>query len=255
MAVAATAGVAAAAVVVAEEMANAKQTVEADAKTQQSTIKKQKNGSEDDGISGVAAVSRERCDGCGGSQGNGGGQRGGGAAEETAATVVVECSRESWSNTNPNNDSGGGGGGGVGGGGGGEKNHHTPFSYWWGTVILPDCTDSRGRVLDIVHCHRVSGGGVGGIGGGAHPSDDRKDDNESSGRGSTHHHSGDCDDVVRYRHRHITRGCDQDYDDGDNNAGHTTLLSQRDRGSAPLLPPLLPLLSVGGTVLLICAHP
>ncbi len=37
-------GVAAAAVVVAEEMANAKQTVEADAKTQQSTIKKQKNG-------------------------------------------------------------------------------------------------------------------------------------------------------------------------------------------------------------------
>ena len=42
MAVAAAAGLAPAAVVVAEEMANAKQTVEAEAKTQQSTIKKQK---------------------------------------------------------------------------------------------------------------------------------------------------------------------------------------------------------------------
>jgi hypothetical protein len=51
---------------------------------------------------------------------------------------------------------------------------------------------------------------------------------------------------------------DHDYDDDDNNAGHTTLLGQRDCGSAPLLPPLLPLLpllSVGGTVPLICAHP
>ena len=54
MGVAAAAGLAAA-VVVAEEMANAKQTVEAEAKTQQSTIKKQKIGS-DDGRSGVAAV-------------------------------------------------------------------------------------------------------------------------------------------------------------------------------------------------------
>jgi hypothetical protein len=73
MAVAAAAGVAAAAVVVAKEMANAKQTVEAEAKTQQSTFKKQKNGSEDDGRSGVAAVSgrRQREDGCGVSQGNG----------------------------------------------------------------------------------------------------------------------------------------------------------------------------------------
>ena len=44
MAVAAAAEVAATAVVVAEEMANAKETVEAEAKTQQSTIKKQKNG-------------------------------------------------------------------------------------------------------------------------------------------------------------------------------------------------------------------
>ena len=44
MAVAGAAGVVAATVVVAEEMANAKQTVEAEAKTQQSTIKKQKNG-------------------------------------------------------------------------------------------------------------------------------------------------------------------------------------------------------------------
>ncbi len=37
--------------------------------------------------------------------------------------------------------------------------------------------------------------------------------------------------------------------------GHTTLSGQQDRGSAPLLLPLLPLLSVGGTVPLICAHP
>jgi hypothetical protein len=39
----AVAGVTAVAVVVAEEMANTKQTVEAEAKTQQSTIKKQQN--------------------------------------------------------------------------------------------------------------------------------------------------------------------------------------------------------------------
>jgi hypothetical protein len=28
--------------------------------------------------------------------------------------------------------------------------------------------------------------------------------------------------VARYRRRHIRRGCDQDYDDDDDNAGHTT---------------------------------
>jgi hypothetical protein len=55
--------------------------------------------------------------------------------------------------------------------------------------------------------------------------------------------------------RHISRGCDQDYDDDDDNAGHTTFLGQRNRVSAPLLPPPLPLLSFGGTVPLICAHP
>ena len=67
--------VAAAARVAAEEMANAKQTVEAEAKTQQSTIKKQKNGREDDGRNGVAAVSggRKHGNGCGGSHGNSGG--------------------------------------------------------------------------------------------------------------------------------------------------------------------------------------
>ncbi len=81
MAVAAAAGVAAAAVVVAKKMANAKQTVEAEAKTQQSTIKKQKNGSKDDGRSGVAAVSGgwQCCNGCSGSQGNGRGRWGDGA--------------------------------------------------------------------------------------------------------------------------------------------------------------------------------
>ena len=63
---------------------------------------------------------------------------------------------ESWNNTSPNNDGGGGGGGGGRGGGGGEKNCHTPSSYWRRTVILPDCTDSRGGVLDVVHCRRTS---------------------------------------------------------------------------------------------------
>jgi len=101
------------------------------------------------------------------------------------------------------------------------------------------------------HCCRI------GIGGGnAHPSDDRKDDDESSRRGGTHHHRGDCDDAVGYRHCHISQDHrDQDYDDEDDNAGHTTCPGQRDRGSAPLLPPLLPLLSVGDTVPLICADP
>ena len=75
MVVSTMAGVAAAPVVVAEEMANAKQTVAVEAKTQYqlSTIKKQKNGSEDDVRSGGEAISRGwQCgDGCGGSQGNG----------------------------------------------------------------------------------------------------------------------------------------------------------------------------------------
>ncbi len=146
---------------------------------------------------------------------------------------------ESWSNTSPNNDGGGGGGGGGRGGGiggvGGEKNHHTPSPYQRRTVILPDCTDSHGGVLGVVHCCRVGGGG--GVGGGsAHPSDDRKDNNES--------------DVAGYRLCHISQG----YDDDDND-GHTTLPGHWNRGSAPLLLPLLPLLSFGGTVPLICAHP
>ena len=115
---------------------------------------------------------------------------------------------------------------------------------------------SRGGLLGVVHCHRIGGGGVGGVGGGgAHPSDDRKDDNISGGSGGTRHHRGDCDNVAGYRRRRISRGCDRDFDDDDDNAGHTTLSGQRDRGSAPLLLPLLPLLSVGGTVPLICAHP
>jgi hypothetical protein len=61
--------------------------------------------------------------------------------------------------------------------------------------------------------------------------------------------------VAGYRLRQIRRGCDQDYDDDDDNAGHTTLSGQRGCGSAPLLPPLLPLLTVNSTVPLICAHP
>jgi len=126
---------------------------------------------------------------------------------------------KSWSIIRPNNDSDGGGGGGS-GGGCGEKNCHTPSSYRRRTAILPDCTDSPSGALDVVHCRRISVGGVGGVGG---------------------------------------QDCDQDYDDDNDNAGHTNLSGQRDGGSAPLLlpllPPLLPLLSAGGTVLLICAHP
>ena len=72
MAVAAAAGVVAAAVVAAEEGANVKQTVEAEAKTQQSTIKKQKNGSKDNIRIGVAAIrgGPQHGDSCGGGQGN-----------------------------------------------------------------------------------------------------------------------------------------------------------------------------------------
>ena len=53
-----------------------------------------------------------------------------------------------------------------------------PLPHRRRTAILPDCTDSCGGVLDVVHCRRVGGGG----GGGAHPSDDRKDDDKSGGR-------------------------------------------------------------------------
>ena len=99
-------------------------------------------------------------------------------------------------------------------------------------------------MLDAVHCRLVSGGGVGSIGGvdggGAHPSDDQKDDDASGGRGGTRHYRGDCDDVAGSCRRHISRGCDRDYDDDDNNAG------QRDRGSAPRCL-LHYILRVGGT--------
>ena len=244
------AGVTAAAVVVAEEMANAKQTVETEAKTQQSTIKKQRNGSKDNDRSGVAAANggRQCGNGCGGGQGKVRGGRGGGAVwrqggggdrsdshrgVQWSSSNVIDnhhSTGESWSNTSPNNDGGGGGGGGSGDNGGGKHNHHTPsFSYRRRTAILPDCTGSRSGVLD--------------------------------GRGGTCHYHGDCNDVAGYCRHHISQDHDRDYDDDDNDAGHTTLSGQRDRGSAPLLPPLplltplLPLLSIGGTVPLIYAHP
>jgi hypothetical protein len=66
-----------------------------------------------------------------------------------------------------------------------EKNRHTPASYQRQSVILPDCIDSRGEVLNVIHCR-----GVGGVCGGTQPSDNRKDDNESGGRGGTRYHLG-----------------------------------------------------------------
>ena len=101
--VSAAAGVAATAVVVAEEMANAMQTVEAEAKTQKSTIKKQKQfaakttaeaevvwrpSAEEGKAAMVAVMVMAMAEGV-----RVAGRRGGGAAEETAATVVAECSR------------------------------------------------------------------------------------------------------------------------------------------------------------------
>ena len=100
--VSAAAGVAATAVVVAEEMANAMQTVEAEAKTQKSTIKKQKQfaakttaeaevvwrpSAEEGKAAMVAVMVMAMAEGV-----RVAGRRGGGAAEETAATVVAECS-------------------------------------------------------------------------------------------------------------------------------------------------------------------
>jgi hypothetical protein len=97
-------------------------------------------------------------------------------------TVVAECSgrRPTLSRTiaapgsitRPNHDGGGGGGG--------EKNRHTPSSYRRRTAILPDCTNSRGGVLNVVHCRCVSVGG-----GGVHPSNDQKDNDESGRCGGT----------------------------------------------------------------------
>ena len=74
---------AAATVVVAKEMANANQTVEAEAKTRQSTILKQQNGSKDDSrcvrvgaFAVVVVVVAARGGGGGGGGGSGGGGRG-----------------------------------------------------------------------------------------------------------------------------------------------------------------------------------
>jgi hypothetical protein len=69
---------------------------------------------------------------------------GGGVACRSSSDIVDDhrSTGKSWSNTSPNNYGGGGGGG--------EKNRHTTSSYWRQTVILPDYTDARGGVLDIV---------------------------------------------------------------------------------------------------------
>ena len=165
--------------------------------------------------------------GAAGRQGGGGDRSDSCHRVQRSSSDVVDdhhSTGESWINTSPNNDGGGGGGG--------KKNCHTASSYRRQTAILPDYTDSRGGVLNIVHCRRVGGGGVDGVGagsGGAHPSNDRKDDYESGRRGDTRDYRSDCDNMARYRRRHISRGCDQDYDDDDDNVGHTTWWRWRQR--------------------------
>jgi len=162
----------------------------------------------------VAAKATVEGSGVAGRRGGGGDHSDSCHGVQRSSSDVVDnhCSTgESWSNTSPNNDGRGGGGS--------KKNRHTTSSYRWQTAILPDCTDSRGGVLDIVHCRR--------IGSGAHLSNDQKDDDESGGRGGTHDYCGDCDNVARYRRRHLSRGCDQDYDDDNDNAGHTTWRHRR----------------------------
>jgi hypothetical protein len=42
----------------------------------------------------------------------------------------------------------------------------------------------------------------------AHPTNDRKDDDKSGGRGGTHHQCSDCDNVAGYHRRHISRDHD-----------------------------------------------
>jgi hypothetical protein len=188
------------------------------AKTTAEVVERQSEEDRNTATVAVAAKAIVEGGGVAGRQGGGGDRSDSCHGVQRSLSDVVDNHRstgESWSNTSPNNDGESDGGG--------EKNRHTTSSYRRQTAILPDHTDSRGGVLDIVHCRRVGGGGVGGVGvGGAHPSDDRKDDDESGGRGDTRDFRGDCDDVARYRRRHIRRGCDQDYDDDDDNAGHTT---------------------------------
>ena len=221
MAVTATAGVAVAAVVVAEEMANAKQTVEAEATTQQSTIKKQqmavkttsevvwRPSAEDGNAATVAVAANATAEGSGAV-----GRWGGGAAEETAATVVAECSgrRPTLSMTitapakagaipartmmaeaavvarritTPPSPPGGG-----------LRSYRIApalavecsMSYTAAASALASGVGRRasgvGRQASGVG-RRASGVGGGGGCGGAHPSDDRKDDDESGGRGGT----------------------------------------------------------------------
>ena len=133
---------------------------------------------EDGNAAMVAVAAKATAEGGGGVAG----RRGGGGdcsdscrgVQRSSSDIIDDhCSTgESWSNTSPNHDGGGGGGG--------EKNRHTPSSYRRRTAILPDCTNSRGGVLNVVHCRCVSVSG-----GGVHPSNDQKDNDESGRCGGT----------------------------------------------------------------------
>ena len=133
---------------------------------------------EDGNAAMVAVAAKATAEGGGGVAG----RRGGGGdcsdscrgVQRSSSDIIDDhCSTgESWSITRPNHDGGGGGGG--------EKNRHTPSSYRRQTAILPDCTNSRGGVLNVVHCRCVSVGG-----GGVHPSNDQKDNDESGRCGGT----------------------------------------------------------------------
>jgi uncharacterized membrane protein YgcG len=145
-----------------------KQLVEAEAKTQQSTIKKQKMAAEttaevvwrpsaEDGKAATVAVAAKATSEGGGLAGRrkNGGDRSDSRrrVQRSSSNVIDDC--KSWSNTSPNNSGecgGDGSGSGGGGGSGGEKNRHTPSSYRRRTAILPGCTNSRCGVLNVVHC-------------------------------------------------------------------------------------------------------
>ena len=116
---------------------------------------------------------------------------------QRSSSDIIEYHRstgKSWSNTSPNNNGEcGGDGGGGGGGSGGEKNCHTLRFYRVAPTLAVECS-----TLYTASASSAS----------AHPSNDRKDEDESGGRGGTHHHCSDCDDVAGYPRRHISRDHD-----------------------------------------------
>ena len=193
-----------------------KQLVEAEAKTQQSTIKKQKMAAEttaevvwrpsaEDGKAATVAVAAKATSEGGrlaGRRKNGGDRSDSRRRVQRSLSNVID-DRKSWSNTSPNNN-GKCGGGGSGSGGGVAvvaRRITTPPPPTSGGLRFYRVAPTLAVECSTLYTASASSAST-------HPTNDRKDDDKSGGRVGTHHQCSDCDNVAGYHRRHISRDHD-----------------------------------------------